>query len=360
MKRIVLPLSLSILLGIGLISNSSSTIGSANYCNLATENVIEVEPISVSYQKVIKGVVGIQTEYGKLGSIGSGFIYDEDNKYQYVLTNYHVVTTQKTAYVRLHSGDIIKADVIGKEPSIDVALLRMPKQKDVVVLKMGNSLYLNVGEKVFAVGNPLSVEYDGHLSLGIVSGVNRLFTKVSSLEERQYLIQIDTPVNPGNSGGPLFNVLGQVVGITSSKSIISYEGQQQEESISFAIPINDVKIIASQLRVNEVFFPTSLGDNTYEDVALLNRQEKEALSIPNEINRGVYVAVKNKESVFKNITADAIILTKVDDIELTSAGQLRNVYFPLPPGYKLTFTYIKVLNGEMSVETITVTTLIKH
>jgi serine protease Do len=345
MKRIILPLLFSILLGFGLINNGISSNSSNNYCNLNTQSQIVIEPITTTYDKVIKGVVGIQTEYGKLGSIGSGFIYDQDDKYQYVLTNYHVVTTQKAAYVRLHNGNIIEAEVYGSEPTIDVALLKMPKQEDVVVLSMGNSQYVNVGEKVFAVGNPLSVDYNGHLSVGIVSGLNRLFSNVSSLDDRQYLIQIDTPVNPGNSGGPLFNVLGKVIGINSSKSIISYDNQQQEESISFAIPINDILTVANQLRVNRVFFATSLGKNTFEDVNFLTRLEKETLLIPNEINKGIYVKSLDETSIFNKIDADAIILTKLGDVELTSAGQMRNLYFPLPPGYLLTFTYIKVKNG---------------
>ncbi|HHU27658.1 TPA: trypsin-like serine protease [bacterium] len=358
MRRFMLILVSLFTLGVGCL-NLASANNTSEIVTSSTQTSITVEPFSEVYKSVIKGVVGIQTMFGNGGSIGSGFIYDEDDNYHYVITNYHVISTRTEAFVRLFDGRIIEAEILGRERAIDVALLKMEKQDGVVVLQLGNSDYLNVGENVYAIGNPLSIFYHGHLTKGVVSGVRRLFTYTEDIDERQYLIQTDTPVNPGNSGGPLFNALGKVIGINSSKSIISYDDQQPAESISFAIPINDVVTVAKQLKTNLKFFPTSLGDNSIKDIKYMTKWDKEKLSIPEHINIGVYVKPKKESSVFYNIDAEGIIIKKVNGVEIIDAGHLRNQYYHQSAGFKLEMEILIIKDNGVTEETITVSTLAK-
>jgi serine protease Do len=164
---------------------------------------------------------------------GSGFIIDPDG---FVLTNYHVVTGADRVTVTLSDGRAFKADVIGVDPAIDVALLRVHARDKLPVAPLGNSDSLRVGEWVCAIGNPLGV-YVHSVTVGVVSFLGRkLFDP-----NLDAFIQTDAAISFGNSGGPLINTRGQVVGITTAIS-------QQASNIGFAIPISQVVGVLPQLR----------------------------------------------------------------------------------------------------------------
>ena len=356
MKKNALFIGLVLSVCIFGLTKSSENI---NLSSSLSQESITIEPFSIVYQRVIKGVVGVQTMLGSNGSIGSGFIFCEDDDYHYIVTNQHVIRGMNEAYVRLHDARIIKSNIIGFDRALDVAVLSIEKQVDVAILEVGNSDYVNIGENVYAVGNPLSIMYHGHLTSGVISGINRLFTPVNDLDERQYLFQTDTPVNPGNSGGPLFNALGKVIGINSSKSIISYDDQQPAESISFAIPINDVMTVAKHIRTQGKFFPSSLGDNDVKDIKFMSNERKQELNIPVELTRGVHVKPNKESSLFYMVNAKAIIIKEVNGVEIIDAAHLRNQYYHKPAGYKLEIVIIKVTDNGVLEETLNVSTLAK-
>jgi len=164
---------------------------------------------------------------------GSGFIIAPDGK---ILTNAHVVDGAETVTVRLSDNTEYQAKVIGKDKQTDVALLKI-EAKNLPVVKLGNSDQLSVGEWVLAIGSPFGLDYSA--TQGIVSALSR------RLPNETYVpfIQTDAAVNPGNSGGPLFNTRGEVVGINSQ--IYSNTGTTQV--LSFAIPINTVRSVVTQL-----------------------------------------------------------------------------------------------------------------
>ncbi|HKQ77251.1 MAG TPA: trypsin-like peptidase domain-containing protein [Blastocatellia bacterium] len=162
--------------------------------------------------------------------VGSGFIIDGEGL---ALTNSHVVFGRQSLAVRLSNGATLPARLLGADPLFDIAVLQIPKLKDakLPVLALGDSDRVHVGEDVLALGNPLGL--DQSLTRGIVSAVNRILPATFfSLQEP--LIQVDTPINHGNSGGPLLNRCGEVIGITTA--IIS-----DAQNIGLVVPINLAK-----------------------------------------------------------------------------------------------------------------------
>ncbi len=168
--------------------------------------------------------------------VGSGFIVDRSGL---ILTNSHVVFGRQLIDVTLDDGSTVPAQLIGADPIFDVALLRIPKptQGALNIVDLGDSDRVQVGEEVIAIGNPLGL--DQSLTRGVISAINRVLPETFfSLQEP--LLQMDTPVNPGNSGGPLVNRCGQVVGITTS--VIP-----DAQNIGFSIPINMAKNLVPAL-----------------------------------------------------------------------------------------------------------------
>src|SRR5215475_1149223 len=169
-------------------------------------------------------------------SVGSGFIFDPEGL---VLTNSHVAFGRQSLVVRLNDGALLPARLIGADPILDIAVLRIPKLKQnaLAAVKLGDSDCVRVGEDMLALGSPLGL--DQSLTRGIVSAINRVLPPLS-FTLRQPLIQVDTPINPGNSGGPLLNRRGEVVGITTAVV-------PNAQNIGLAIPINLVKEVLPSL-----------------------------------------------------------------------------------------------------------------
>lgn len=164
---------------------------------------------------------------------GSGFIIDPTG---YILTNHHVISGADRVTVTLSDGRIFRAEIVGVDPAIDVALLRVQSKTPLPSAPLGNSDTLRVGEWVCAIGNPLGV-YTHSVTVGVVSFLGRkLFD--SGLDA---YIQTDAAISFGNSGGPLINARGQVVGITTAISA-------QASNIGFAVPISQVVAVLPQLR----------------------------------------------------------------------------------------------------------------
>ncbi|MFV2057513.1 MAG: DegQ family serine endoprotease [Thiohalomonadales bacterium] len=167
-------------------------------------------------------------------SLGSGFIISSDG---YVLTNYHVIKDADEIIVRMNDRRELKAELVGRDPRSDIALLKV-KAENLPVVEIGDSEKLRVGEWVLAIGSPFG--FDHSVTAGIVSAKGR------SLPRENYVpfIQTDVAINPGNSGGPLFNLDGEVIGINSQ--IYSRTGGFM--GLSFAIPIDMVMNVVKQLK----------------------------------------------------------------------------------------------------------------
>ena len=196
------------------------------------------------YRKNIASVVNVTSRavafdffYGLVPQEGqgSGFIIDRDG---HILTNYHVIAEARTVEVTLHNRKKYRASVVGTDRSHDLAVIQI-KAPDLTPMSLGESRNLQVGQKVYAIGNPFGLS--GTLTSGIVSSIRQVQEPDGvTIDEA---IQTDAAINPGNSGGPLLNSHGEVIGINTM--IASSVGQNA--GIGFAIPINTAKAVLNDL-----------------------------------------------------------------------------------------------------------------
>ena len=170
---------------------------------------------------------------------GSGFIFSDDG---YILTNYHVIENSTSIKVAMYDGSSYDAELIGYDESNDVAVLKIDAS-DLQPVVLGDSGNLNVGDSVLAIGNPLG-ELTFSLTAGVVSALDREVTLSGNVTME--LIQTDCAINSGNSGGALFNLYGEVIGITNAKYSSSGSGASID-NIGFAIPINSVLDIVNSI-----------------------------------------------------------------------------------------------------------------
>ncbi len=166
---------------------------------------------------------------------GSGFVIDKEG---HILTNYHVIADARQVEVTLHNRKKYKATIVGTDKSHDLAIVQI-KAPDLQPMTLGDSSNLQVGQKVYAIGNPFGLA--GTLTRGIVSSIRQVQEPDGLVIEEA--IQTDAAINPGNSGGPLLNWHGQVIGINTM--IASSVGQSA--GIGFAIPINTAKAVVNDL-----------------------------------------------------------------------------------------------------------------
>ena len=198
------------------------------------------EPLSTLFERVSPTVVSIQARMINKAKahrrfetiVGSGVIIDKDGQ---VLTNAHVVDGAASLQVTLDAGNHYSARIVGIDPVLDLALVRIDAKAPLPVARLGDSSQLRVGDEVVAIGNPVGL--DQTMTRGIVSGLNRILTGVSD----QPMIQTDAPINPGNSGGPLLDRCGAVVGINTFMS-------EDAHAIGFAVPVNAAKTVLKELR----------------------------------------------------------------------------------------------------------------
>ena len=197
------------------------------------------------YHRVIPSVVNITTRtvaydlfFGPVPEEGqgSGFIIDKQG---HILTNYHVVGDANQVDVTLHNKKTWRAKVIGRDRAHDLAVVQI-SAPELVPVVLGDSKNLQVGQKVFAIGNPFGLS--GTMTRGIISSLRPIRSPEGAYIEEA--IQTDAAINPGNSGGPLLNSHGEVIGINS---MIATGGSNQSAGIGFAIPINTAKAVLSDL-----------------------------------------------------------------------------------------------------------------
>ena len=247
----VIAIIVSTLLGAGItMTLGGMSSGSKEYDNLsesslanATGSKLTVAEIVAKNADAVVEIVVESTGIGMWGQTtlqegaGSGVIVNADG---YIVTNYHVIEGANTVTVTLHNGDEYKATIVGGDDMADLAVLKI-NAKDLTVATLGDSSKVAVGDLAVAIGNPLG-QLGGTATTGIVSALDRQLT----IENRTLtLMQTDAAVNPGNSGGGLFNGAGQLIGIVESKtSATGIEG------LAFAIPINSIKESINDLITN--------------------------------------------------------------------------------------------------------------
>jgi len=195
--------------------------------------------------------------------VGSGVIYQVNNDSSYIVTNNHVIDGANEVKVQLHNGKQVDAKLVGKDAVSDIAVLKIKQTNGVKAIKFANSSKVQTGDSVFAMGNPLGLEFANSVTSGIISANERTIdANTSSGGTKVTVLQTDAAINPGNSGGALVDINGNLVGINSMKI-----AAEQVEGIGFAIPSNEVKVTIEQLVKNGKIERPSIG------IGLLNLSE---------------------------------------------------------------------------------------
>ena len=305
----------------------------------------EMTPAEV-YAQNVNSTVGIRTSittnyWGyqtQAAAAGSGFILSADG---YILTNYHVVEDSNSITVSLYDGTEYDATLVGCDESNDIAVLKIDAEGLTPVV-LGDSDNLNVGDQVVAIGNPLG-ELTFSLTTGVVSALNREVTLSSNVTMN--LIQTDCAINSGNSGGALFNLYGEVVGITNANySSSSSSSEASIDNIGFAIPLNHVKnIVKSIIETGSITKP-------YIGVTVSSvSSEAQGYGLPT----GAAVrSVEADSPAAKAGLKENDIITEVDGTAINSSTELVNYVGEKTPGDELTFKVYR--QGEELELTVTI------
>ena len=212
--------------------------------------------VNISTQRAVRSQVGdVTLNVGRIPKgTGSGFLWDDEG---HVVTNYHVVRGSDFVQVKLADGTEWEAEVLGTAPEFDIAVLKIEASADLLLpLATGRSDNLEVGQKVYAIGNPFGL--DQTLTTGIVSGLGREIDSQSG-DSIRGVIQTDAAINPGNSGGPLLDSRGRLIGVNTA--ILSRSGTSA--GVGFAVPVNTVRatvpLLISGKMVDRGFLGLSLA-----------------------------------------------------------------------------------------------------
>ena len=286
----------------------------------------EALTIQEIYQKVNPSTVTVLTG-NRDGSamVGTGVIFTEDG---YILTNAHVIAGGSECYVVLDTGEDYRACLLGLDEEKDLAVIKIAAS-GLPAAEFGDSDALTVGDPVFAIGNPLGVELRGTLTDGIVSAINR---DVYVDGVTMTLIQTNAALNNGNSGGPLINCYGQVIGINTMKMSNFYSSSTTVEGIGFAIPIDTAKPIIDELiEKGYVSGRPAIGI----DGETLPATYRIYYRLP----EGIYVTrvYASSDAAAKGIS-EGDIITAINGIDVTTMEQLNRVKNQFTAGQTVTLT----------------------
>ena len=317
---------------------------------------IDSKSIEGVANKVSQSVVSIVSKsqkgakYFSLGfgsaSAGTGIIVSENG---YILTNKHVVEGSSDISIVTNDGNSYdNVEIITTDPLSDIAILKIPNAKGLKAVELGDSKTLNIGQQVIAIGNALG-EYDGTVTSGIISGVGRTVNASSDdgamKETLTDMIQTDAAINSGNSGGPLVNAQGQVIGINTAVA-------SEAQGIGFAIPISSVKGILKSISEGKTPNRAYLGANYIS----VNPQVQKAYNL--NISKGALIKNRNGSSIISGGPAqkaglkDGDIITKIDDVEISKNISLGSLIGEKSAGDKIKVTYLRDSKESTSIVTL--------
>ena len=291
--------------------------------NTSNKNVtVDDTGIADAVDKVYDSVVVIENYVNnRLYATGSGFVYDTDSKYGYILTNSHVVNSATSINVIFTNDKKVEAEVIGNDEYSDIAVLRVAKSNISQVAIMGDNDKMRIGDTTFAIGAPLDSDtYSWSVTRGILSGKDRV---VSSSSSYMTVLQTDTPINSGNSGGPLCNANGEVIGITNMKL-----ASDQIEGMGFAIPIETALEYANQFTKGEDVRRPYIGVAIYDRGMSFFSQEVEV----------VVESVEKDSPAFEAGIKSGDVITKIagDEVENSSYFKYKLYSYDIGDTVKIT------------------------
>ena len=291
----------------------------------------EEKALKELYPSCLASVVGIRAaSKGTFGYFwGTGIIMSEDG---YILTNQHIIEGTDKATVILPDGTEANATLVGEDTQMDLAVLKV-EASGLHPAEFGDSGDLSVGDSVFAIGNPLMDSLSGTLTNGIVSAIDR---SVSNNGHPMTLIQTNVALNEGNSGGPLFNMYGQVVGVTNMKMSNPYS-DVTVEGLGFAIPSATIKAVTDQLIATGHYVRPGIGIT----VGAIDSEDAAHYGLPG----GLYISsVAPTSDAAKKGVKEGDILTHVNGIEVRKTDDVLAIRDAMQIGDTMTLTIYR--DGE--------------
>lgn len=294
--------------------------------------------INLGIKKVYDATVYIENyKNGKLFVSGTGFVYKKESGKGYILTNYHVVNGSTSLKVTFSDDSKVIAKYVGGDEYSDIAVISVDDSAVKQVTKLGSSASSVLGDTVFTVGSPVGDEYRGTVTRGILSGKDRLVSVAVGGGVNDYvmkLLQTDAAMNPGNSGGPLCNVNGEVIGMNSLKLV-----KNEVEGMGFAISIEDINGHLDTFEKGEKIKRPYLG------ISMINLENKEAMEyyglskkVDTKLEKGVVIEeVQSGTSADGKLMAGDIII-KLNGTKVDNMAYLRYELFKHEVGDKVVFT----------------------
>ncbi len=321
-------------------STGEMKVDSVEVSSQITKVVEEIGPAVVTVTAVVPGTYGWFGYTSDSTSMGSGVIISEDG---YILTNNHVIEEGREYYAELADGTSLQAQLVSADSFSDLAVLKVEGTMPAVA-KLGNSDLLKSGETVIAIGSPLG-NFKNTVTVGVISATGR-YLESSNGYQMENLIQTDAAINQGNSGGPLVNLNGEVIGINVMIVRGSNSTTATAEGLGFAIPSNTAKLISEQIIENGSFSRPVLGIRWAE----ITSRMAYAYRLP--VESGVYVmdVTQNGPADIAGIQPDDIIV-RIGDYTIEENGSFYNCLFKYSPGDTVE---VEVYRGDEN-KTFTVT-----
>lgn len=280
-------------------------------------------------------------------ALGSGFVID---KAGHIVTNYHVIQGARDIQVGFSNGTTVKARVVGSDPSTDLAVLKVDVgARALTPLPLGDSDQVRVGDQVVAIGNPFG--YERSVTAGIVSALQRQITAPNQFAI-DHVIQTDAPINKGNSGGPLINARGEVIGVNTQIDT-GDTGVQGNVGIGFAVPSNTVKSVVAQLITRGRVEHAYLGIRAQEitpDLARVFRLPAQRGILVERVEAGSAAAKAGLRGgttevtlAGESYTLGGDVIVRADGVRVTSIARLRDLIRAKRPGDPMT---LEIYRGE--------------
>lgn len=285
----------------------------------------------------VKSVVTVENETSKDSSlpkdkasqdeVGSGVVYKKSGDTLYIVTNAHVVGDKENQKITFSNNKSVVGKVLGKDKWSDLAVVKATSSdSSVKEIAIGDSNNLVLGEPILVVGNPLGVDFKGTVTEGIISGLNRNvpidFDKDNKYDMLMKAFQIDSSVNPGNSGGAVVNREGKLIGVVAAKI-----SMPNVENMSFAIPVNEVQKIVKDLETKGKIDYPDVGVKM-KNIASLNSFERQAVKLPGKVKNGVVVdQVDNNGLADQSGLKKGDVITELDGKLLEDDLRFRQIIF---------------------------------
>lgn len=280
------------------------------------EVTVNENGIADAVEKLYDAVVVVQNyQKNTLASSGTGFVYKTDGDKAYILTNAHVVSGASSVKLIFTNNKTYDAEIVGSDTYSDIAILSINKNNIIQVAEIGSYQDARLGDTLFTIGAPLDTEYSWTVTRGILSGKERLveISQNSNTSVDKWVMKVmqtDAAINSGNSGGPIANSNGEVIGITNMKLVSS-----GVEGMGFAIPIEDAIKYAEKLIESGKIERPVLGVGTLDTTDTLAMKMQYGFTIDESITEGAVVGYTQKGSVAEKAGLEkGDVITKFGDM----------------------------------------------